>query len=982
MLRTRLLAGVGALACAAGLTVAAGAPALAGTTAATTAGTTAATTAGATATPGAARTVARTLPPHVFAPYYFNTEDTLAATAKASGARYLTLAFLQTAKPGECTVYWNGDPSMPVGKTYAKGIAAVQAAGGNVVPSFGGAGADSSYTELADSCTSVSKIAGQYEKVITTYHVTRLDLDTEEDSLNNYAGINRRNEAIAMVERWAARTHRTVQFVYTIPTNTSGIDQGGSVVLQNAVANGARIAIVNIMTFDYYDNLPHEMADNTEGAAQQIYDRLHELYPSKTASQLWGMIGITEDLGVDDYGPAETFTLADAHTVERWAAARGLGELSFWVIQSDNSAGSQQHQTPYEYDHILEPFTSKTPDAGGNALAPGAGPGTGPDHQSGNFRSVSCPTGTFCMAVDESGNNALHWNGSTWSRPVTVDPDGARVELTSVSCASPSFCAAVDTLGRSVIWNGARWSAPKEIDPRGAGLESVSCPSASFCVAVDGNGDALTWHGRHWSGPVHIDGTGTGIQSVSCASAAFCAAGDWGGHVITFNGSRWSAPRLVDPVTGSSGGGIGSMSCPTSSFCVGVDWWGGSVTLQGGTWKLNTSFDPGGAQGLMEVSCRSATFCMAVDGGNYLQWNGATWTSPSLIDLTGDGIESLSCGSTTSCMAVDWDGNALHWNGASFTAPAVSCPDSSTTSAGNCSTAGSYADPRTGVLDSVSCVPGGFCAAVDGNGNVVTAAADRGQRDPVWSRPQNIDPIAGILRSVSCVNRWFCMAVDGNGYALAWNGITWSQPAWAATSPEDRTGGALTAVSCTSTKFCVAADGNGQVIQWNGATWSRPVSVDPHGGGLTALSCLSRAFCVAVDADGRALTWNGSRWSAPRAADRAALTGVSCGSEVFCVAVDTGGRAVTWNGKTWSARVVDGDGGALTAVSCAGPRRCVAVDTSGRALVWTGRRWSPPRLVDPRGGGLTAVSCPTAGYCVATDFDGQIVPVGATGPRR
>jgi hypothetical protein len=74
------------------------------------------------------------LPPRVFAPYCFNTADTLAATSKASGAKYLTLAFLQTAKPGSCTVDWNGDPSMPVGKTYAAGIAAVLAPAGTRSP--------------------------------------------------------------------------------------------------------------------------------------------------------------------------------------------------------------------------------------------------------------------------------------------------------------------------------------------------------------------------------------------------------------------------------------------------------------------------------------------------------------------------------------------------------------------------------------------------------------------------------------------------------------------------------------------------------------------------------------------------------------------------------------------------------------------------------------------------------------------------------
>jgi hypothetical protein len=220
MALTRVLVPVAALVCAAGMLVI-------GWTATATA---APQTAPAVPNLPGPSAAARSLPAHVFAPYYFNTTDTLAATSKASGAKYITLAFLQTPKPGSCTVDWNGDPKQPVGPTYAAGIAAVQAAGGNVVPSFGGASADSAREELADSCTSVPAIAAQYEKVIQAYHVTRLDLDTEENTLNNYAGIDRRNQAIAKVERWEQPAHRTVQIVYTLPTNTTGQDQGGSYV--------------------------------------------------------------------------------------------------------------------------------------------------------------------------------------------------------------------------------------------------------------------------------------------------------------------------------------------------------------------------------------------------------------------------------------------------------------------------------------------------------------------------------------------------------------------------------------------------------------------------------------------------------------------------------------------------------------------------------------------------------------------------------
>ena len=36
--------------------------------------------------------------------------------------------------------------------------------------------------------------------MITTYHVPRIDLDIEANSLTNTAGINRRNEAVAQTE--------------------------------------------------------------------------------------------------------------------------------------------------------------------------------------------------------------------------------------------------------------------------------------------------------------------------------------------------------------------------------------------------------------------------------------------------------------------------------------------------------------------------------------------------------------------------------------------------------------------------------------------------------------------------------------------------------------------------------------------------------------------------------------------------------------
>lgn len=311
------------------------------------------------------------LPKHVFAPYYFDTTDTLATTSEQSGAKYVTMAFLQTQRPGSCTVEWNGDPATPVdGSVYGAGIAAIRAAGGDVVPSFGGSLADTTGTELADSCTDVNAIAAEYERVITTLRVTRLDFDIEELSLSdpaNLPGIDRRNKAIALVEQWAARTDRTVQFVYTIPTNVGGVEPTAVHLLQNAVENNARIDIVNIMTFDYYDaqsyacaagtGPAHEMGADTLTAAGHLDDTLRAVYPHKASTQIWRMIGLTEDIGRDDFGPCETFTTGDAVTVEGWAASHGIGELSFWNLQRDNPARSHVPQEDWQFSHTFDPFT-------------------------------------------------------------------------------------------------------------------------------------------------------------------------------------------------------------------------------------------------------------------------------------------------------------------------------------------------------------------------------------------------------------------------------------------------------------------------------------------------------------------------------------------------------------------------------------------------------------------------------------------------
>jgi hypothetical protein len=115
--------------------------------------------------------------------------------------------------------------------------------------------------------------------------------------------------------------------------------------------------------------------------------------------------------------------------------------------------------------------------------------------------SISCPTSSFCMAVDTAGR-AVAENAGTWGSPITL----SSYSLTSISCATSSFCVAVDEGGEAIKYSSGSWGSPLSIDGLDPdGLSSISCPTSTFCVAVDDEGEAIPYTGGSWGSPVDAD---------------------------------------------------------------------------------------------------------------------------------------------------------------------------------------------------------------------------------------------------------------------------------------------------------------------------------------------------------------------------------------------------------------------------------------------------------------------------------------------
>ncbi|WP_051386065.1 glycosyl hydrolase family 18 protein [Actinokineospora inagensis] len=575
----------------------------------------------------AAPAAAKPLPARVFAPYFEAwTGENPATLSAASGAKYLTMAFIQTASKGSCTALWNGDTSMPIGSTFAADIAKIRAAGGDVIPSFGGYTADTTNTELADSCTDVNKIAAEYERLVTTYDISRIDLDIEADSLDNTAGVDRRNKAIKIVKDWAKANGRTVQFSYTLPTTTTSLADNGKALLRNAVTNNAEIDVVNLMTFDYYDNAgTHKMAEDTKTAAQGLVNYLASLYPSKTQAQLWGMVGITEMIGVDDFGPAETFTTADAPTVLAWAQQKGINTLSFWALQRDNGscAGGQAadncsgiQQDLYYFSKQFQQFTGGT---------------TNP---SDDFSLSANPTS---VSVDP-GNTAT----STISTAVTSG--NAQTVTLSAGAAQGGVTAAVSpgsvTAGgtATVTFTASAGATPGTYTFTVTGAAASGSHTATVSVKVNGTQPGNDYSVTLNPASVSVDPGKTTTSTVTTAVTNGSA------QTITLSvpKTQGGVTLSVNPTTVTAGGtatvtatAAANATAGSYDFAIGASAPSGkkSATL---TVKVNTSTPPGG-------SVTNGDF----ESGSLSPWTAATGTAVVNSGAHG-GTYALSVAATNS----------------------------------------------------------------------------------------------------------------------------------------------------------------------------------------------------------------------------------------------------------------------------------------------------------------------------------------------
>jgi hypothetical protein len=277
--------------------------------------------------------------------------------------------------------------------------------------------------------------------------------------------------------------------------------------------------------------------------------------------------------------------------------------------------------------------------------------------------------------------------------------------------------------------DGSTWSDQNSVTNNN--LFAVSCVTATWCEAVGASGAIVgTTDGSDWT--VQTSNTTLQLNGVSCASTTFCVAVGATKEIDVYNGTSWTSS-----VVGANN--WDSVDCVSTTTCFAVDSKGviDRTTNGGSTWSAMTS---GTTLQLNEISCASATFCVAVGASKEIDvYNGTSWTSSLVGANNWDGV---SCPSVTTCFAVDSKGGI-----------------DVTLNAGVTWTA--QTSPTTIQLNSISCASVTSCWAVGnspsaGVGGVMIATSTGGA---TWSA--GTDPFTQPLNGVDCFSSTVCYA-DGS----------------------------------------------------------------------------------------------------------------------------------------------------------------------------------------------------------------------------
>jgi chitinase len=242
-----------------------------------------------------------------------------ATVMSATGIKAFTIAFVLA---NGCNPVWDGESGL-TGGAHASTIAAIRAAGGDVVPSIGGW----SGNKLGPNCATPELLAGAYQKVIDAFGLKAIDIDIENsDEFENTVVQDRILGALKIVKQ----RNPSVRTILTFGTSPTGPNYYGIRLITQARALNANIDIFAQMPFDFGGGA--DMYASTVGASEGLKNQLKTTF-GYTDAQAYSHMGISGMNGLSDQ---QELTSVDTWTrIRDYARNNNFARFTFWAVNRD-----------------------------------------------------------------------------------------------------------------------------------------------------------------------------------------------------------------------------------------------------------------------------------------------------------------------------------------------------------------------------------------------------------------------------------------------------------------------------------------------------------------------------------------------------------------------------------------------------------------------------------------------------------------------
>jgi Tol biopolymer transport system component len=296
------------------------------------------------------------------------------------------------------------------------------------------------------------------------------------------------------------------------------------------------------------------------------------------------------------------------------------------------------------------------------------------------LQDLSCPSTSFCGAVDDQGDVFTTTNPykgadtfgpnpqGVWQKTQNLDAIGnySYHYTVAIACPGNGVCGFIDADGGLVTSSntgGGAGTWSRQSLPGGGSPTGISCPSLASCYITDALGNVL-------KSLISVNSTGNALSgpwtpmrvSSSELDDIDCIQGDC--FAIDHAGDIWSSTHPDQGASAWQHVNLGSqfftgISCPSTTFCVVVDNYGNAYVSQNPTGSASDwhSAKVAPYDGLADVSCTQAlvhgegqqTWCVAVAAdGKFVEG-----TIPLLsVSRQGSGSGSVASTTTLNCGTV------------------------------------------------------------------------------------------------------------------------------------------------------------------------------------------------------------------------------------------------------------------------------------------------------------------------------------------